>query len=61
MSQGTRTRLHLIAKHTALPDKVAEARKRYGKPFAHEPGSSYKPNQTPVLLQWLARIKGRKA
>lgn len=59
MSQGTRTRLQLI--HTALPDKVAEARKRYGKPFAHEPGSTYKPNQTPVLLQWLARIKGRKA
>lgn len=62
MSQGARTRLHLIARNTALPDKVAEARKRYGKPFGFEPGSRFKWDSGPtVLVRWLANLNKEKA
>lgn len=36
-----------------LPPAVAEARKKHGKPFAHEPGSDYKPHEVPVLTRWM--------
>lgn len=39
-------------------DKVARARQRHGKPFAHEPGSNYKPNEVPVLTRWM-QSRGR--
>ena len=29
------------------------ARQRHGKPFAHEPGSTWKQHDTPLLLKWL--------
>lgn len=62
MSQGARTRLQLISKHTAMPDKVAEARKRYGKPFGFEPGSRFKWNPGPsVLTNWLNSLNKDKA
>lgn len=39
------------------PKRVQEARQRFGRPFCHEPGSTWTPRQTPLLLEWLA---GRK-
>ena len=33
--------------------KVDIARQRHGKPFAHEPGSTWKAHETPVLTQFL--------
>jgi hypothetical protein len=33
---------------------VDAARKRFGKPFAHEEGSTWKPRETPLLAEWLA-------
>lgn len=39
--------------------KVEEARRRHGKPFAHEAGNFYRPRETPVLTEWLAsRVNG---
>lgn len=34
--------------------KLEAARKRFGRPFAHQPGTDWKPRTTPVLLDWLA-------
>lgn len=33
--------------------KVEKARQRFGQKFSFEPGSTWKPNQVPVLTQWL--------
>lgn len=32
---------------------VDRARQRHGKPFAHEPGSDFKPHEVPVLTRWM--------
>lgn len=32
---------------------VQAARRRHAKPFAHEPGSDYRPHDTPVLTRWM--------
>lgn len=34
--------------------KVEQARKRFGKPFAFESGSPWKPRETPYLTEWMA-------
>lgn len=33
---------------------VIEARRKHGKPFAHEAGSTFKPRETPLLTEWLS-------
>ena len=38
-------------------EKICEARKRHGKPFAHEAGSEWKPRAVPVLTEWLQSQK----
>lgn len=39
--------------------KVEEARRRHGKPFAHEEGSNWRPRETPLLTEWMGqRVKG---
>lgn len=38
---------------------IDRARQRHGKPFAHEPGSDWKPKETPVLTQWM-QSRGQK-
>lgn len=35
--------------------KVEEARRRHGKPFAHEEGSNWRPRETPLLTEWMGR------
>ena len=35
--------------------KVAAARVRFGRPFAHELGSTWKPPRIPVLTVWAGR------
>ncbi len=35
--------------------KVDLARRRHGKPFAHESGSDWKPHDTPVLIEFLQK------
>lgn len=32
---------------------IERARQRHGKPFAHEPGSDFKPHEIPVLTRWM--------
>jgi hypothetical protein len=40
-------------------DKLAQARVRFGQPFGHQPGSTWKPHEVPVLTAWLqSRGKG---
>jgi len=40
--------------------KVDLARKRHGKPFAHEAGATWRPNETPLLTRWMqTRGKGQ--
>jgi hypothetical protein len=36
------------------------ARERFGKPFAHEYGSTWKPRATRLLTEWLARRTNEK-
>lgn len=31
------------------------ARKRFGRPFAHQPGTDWQPRPTRLLSEWLAR------
>ena len=35
--------------------KLEEARKRFGQPFVHEPGATWKPRATPVLIEWMQK------
>lgn len=45
----------------AIPERetaVDAARRRFGKPFCYERGTTFKPRETPLLSEWLAtRIK----
>lgn len=41
-------------------DRIAKARARFAKSFAHEPGSTWKPKETPVLTTWLSNRKHTK-
>lgn len=43
-----------------MSERVAEARRKHGKPFAHERGSDYKPHEVPVLTRWM-QAGGAKA
>lgn len=42
-----------------MSEAVLKARERHGKPFSYEPGSTWKPHDTPVLTAWL-QSKGEK-
>lgn len=35
--------------------RIDQARERFGQRFAHEPGATWKPRQTPVLTEWLQK------
>ena len=64
MSQTEKPRFRIIAGRPISVDpvnaKVAAARRRFGKPFAHEHGSTWQPRETPLLAEWMARrIKER--
>ena len=37
---------------------VEAARRRFKQPFAHEPGATWKPRTTPLLIEWL-QTKGK--
>lgn len=39
-------------------DKVAEARKKFGRPFAHEEGSTWRPQKELFLTRWM-RERGK--
>lgn len=49
------------AKAQDASKRVAEARKRHGKPFAWETGSAWKPRETPLLQEWLSQRTREKA
>ena len=53
--------LHRIqnGKPKNMSEAVLKARERHGKPFSYEPGSTWKPHDTPVLTAWL-QSKGEK-
>ena len=40
--------------------KLVQARERFGKKFAHEPGSDWQPRKAPVLTEWM-QTKGSAA
>lgn len=42
-----------------MSQQVLQARQRHGKPFSFEPGSTWKPHDTPVLTAWL-QSRGEK-
>lgn len=37
---------------TTTQDKLLQARERFGRPFAHEEGSSWKPTNVPFLTRY---------
>lgn len=42
--------------------KIEQARKRFGGPFAHEPGTRWKPRATRLLTDWMAtRVQKERA
>lgn len=41
-------------------DPVERARQRFAQPFAHEPGSKWKPRSTPYLTEWM-QTRGKQA
>jgi hypothetical protein len=38
----------------AVDSKIDNARRRFGRPFAHESGTNRKPRETPLLAEWMA-------
>ncbi len=54
--------IRLIAGRPVSGDKrespVEAARRRFGKAFAHEQGSTWAPRSTPLLIEWLQK-KGK--
>lgn len=42
-----------------MSEVILKARGRHGKPFSFEPGSTWKPHDTPVLTAWL-QSRGEK-
>lgn len=49
-----RIKLHEVQTQRPL-SAIDRARQRHGKPFAHEPGSDFKPHEIPILTQWMQR------
>lgn len=53
----TKPRLKIVeGRHVEVTDRetpVQAARRRHGKPFAHEDGSDYRPHEVPVLTRWM--------
>lgn len=41
--------------------RVTEARKRHGKPFAFEAGTTWEPREVPFLTEWLSQRTREKA
>lgn len=49
----------LIEVERDLTPAMQEARRKFGKPFAIEPGSTWKPRSTRLLTEWLSkRVNG---
>lgn len=48
------------ARPMSMPAKLASARAKFGRPFAHEPGGHefWKPRAIPLLTEWL-QTRGR--
>jgi hypothetical protein len=46
-----------------LKERLDAARKKFGRPFVHEPGSDWKPNKEPFLTRYFneQRLKGSKS
>ena len=38
--------------------KLIQAREKFGRPFAHEPGSDWVPRKVPVLTEWMQNKGG---
>lgn len=38
-------------------EKIDQARVRFGRPFAHEEGSDWKPRNVPFLTQYFRNLK----
>ena len=52
-------KLHIASPKISDPNSIIQrARLRFGQKFAFEPGSTWKPRETPLLDEWKAnRIK----
>jgi hypothetical protein len=44
-------------KHFQVRDRVAEAREKFGRPFSHEKGSTWKPEALPFLTRYFQQQK----
>lgn len=47
-----------IPKH--LQERVQQARQKFGRPFAHEEGSNWKPNNTPFLTRYFDALRQKR-
>ena len=57
---NTKPRVHLKeVQSQRAQTPIERARQRHGKPFAHEPGSTWTPKETPVLTAWM-QTRGQK-
>ena len=47
-----------LAEHEHIPEgetPLQRARRRFGRPFAHQRGTDWKPRETPLLTEWMQR------
>ena len=54
-----RVQLHEV-RAAKPPSKLDRARQRFGKAFSHEPGSTWRPSETPILTKWL-QTRGQRS
>lgn len=43
-----------------LKDRIEEARKKFGRPFAAEAGSDWKPNNVPFLTRYFDQLRQKR-
>lgn len=46
---------------TDYKTKLAQARAKFGRPFAHEPKSTYQPEPMPFLARWFRKDANRSS
>ena len=41
-------------------EQLEEARKKFGRPFAHEEGSNWKPHNVPFLTRYFDQVRQKR-
>lgn len=45
---------------TTQDKRLAQAREKFGRLFAHEPGTNWKPEPRPLLTRWKEQLRKEK-